>query len=133
MKELGAEQDRLLVAAANAIEEWQQRVPQQRQLADAAAFLDLRASFSSFMQEVDALILPVLAEPAMRHGTAWPNTHKDRGEEAYAYCYFCLLAGQHPAGTVRVGSTKGGLPVGVQVIGRRYREDVVLRIRASWN
>ena len=46
----------------------------------------------------------------------------------FAYCYFCLLMGEHPAGTVRVAATSSGLPVGVQVIGRRFREDIVLRI-----
>ncbi len=128
VRELGAEKDPLICAAIDWIDAWQRRVPEQVQRKDAAAFVDLQNDFSRFMEHVDALILPVHAQAAMQHGTSWPRDPEERCEEKYAYCYFCQLLGQHPAGTVRVGTTKEGLPVGVQVVGARYREDVILRI-----
>jgi Asp-tRNA(Asn)/Glu-tRNA(Gln) amidotransferase A subunit family amidase len=70
MRDLGAERDPLLIAAVTAIRAWQQSVPRQTQQADAARFVELQQRFSVFMDDVDALLLPVLAEPAMKHGEA---------------------------------------------------------------
>jgi aspartyl-tRNA(Asn)/glutamyl-tRNA(Gln) amidotransferase subunit A len=33
----------------------------------------------------------------------------------------------HPAATVRAGLSRRGLPVGLQIVGPRHREDLVLR------
>jgi aspartyl-tRNA(Asn)/glutamyl-tRNA(Gln) amidotransferase subunit A len=33
----------------------------------------------------------------------------------------------HPAATLRVGMSKAGLPIGLQIVGPRHREDLVLR------
>ncbi len=46
--------------------------------------------------------------------------------EAVAFTYPFNLSG-HPAATVRVGLTNVGLPAGLQIIGPRYRDDLVLQ------
>jgi Asp-tRNA(Asn)/Glu-tRNA(Gln) amidotransferase A subunit family amidase len=45
---------------------------------------------------------------------------------AVAFTYPFNLSG-HPAATVRVGLTKTGLPVGLQIVGPRHRDDLVLQ------
>ncbi len=45
---------------------------------------------------------------------------------AVAFTYPFNLSG-HPAATVRAGLTKTGLPVGLQIVGPRYRDDLVLQ------
>jgi aspartyl-tRNA(Asn)/glutamyl-tRNA(Gln) amidotransferase subunit A len=45
---------------------------------------------------------------------------------AVAFTYPFNLSG-HPAATVRVGLTKKGLPAGLQIVGPRHRDDLVLQ------
>ncbi|MFH1242529.1 MAG: amidase [Pseudomonadota bacterium] len=45
---------------------------------------------------------------------------------AVAFTYPFNLSG-HPAASVRVGLTKAGLPVGLQIVGPRHRDDLVLQ------
>ena len=46
--------------------------------------------------------------------------------DAVAFTYPFNLSG-HPAATVRAGLTANGLPVGLQIIGPRYGDDLVLQ------
>jgi aspartyl-tRNA(Asn)/glutamyl-tRNA(Gln) amidotransferase subunit A len=50
---------------------------------------------------------------------------------AVAFTYPFNLSG-HPAATVRVGLTKRGLPVGLQIIAPRHRDDLVLQAAYSY-
>ena len=43
-----------------------------------------------------------------------------------AFTYPFNLSG-HPAATVRAGFTDNGLPVGLQIVARRHRDDLVLQ------
>ena len=46
--------------------------------------------------------------------------------DAVAFTYPFNLSG-HPAATVRAGMSANGLPAGLQIIGPRYRDDLVLQ------
>ncbi len=46
--------------------------------------------------------------------------------DAVAFTYPFNLSG-HPAATVRAGLSANGLPAGLQIIGPRYRDDLVLQ------
>ncbi|MFN2376812.1 MAG: amidase family protein [Candidatus Binatia bacterium] len=39
----------------------------------------------------------------------------------------------HPAATVRAGFTDAGLPAGLQIVGPRHRDDLVLRASAAYD
>lgn len=71
----------------------------------------------------DAFLCPVMRRPAAKHGQMW-NWHEPV-ECGWVYAVaWCL-----PSGVVRCGtSADGGLPIGINVIGSRYREDVALRV-----
>jgi amidase len=78
-----------------------------------------RAAMLAFMRQYDAILCPVDAEPAGVHGPV-------RGS-SYTYTY--NLTGW-PSVVVRAGTSPEGLPIGVQVIGRPWREDVTLALAA---
>lgn len=84
--------------------------------------LDLfRSQMLSFMESCDVIICPVNALPAMPHGAI--------SEQLPSVSYTCTynLTGW-PGAVVRVGTTAEGLPIGVQVVARPWREDVALKV-----
>jgi amidase len=79
----------------------------------------LRSAMLSWMARYDVIICPVCAHPAPPHGVF------ERATSSYVKPY--NLTGW-PAGSVRGGTSSEGLPIGVQVVGRPWREDVVLAV-----
>jgi hypothetical protein len=56
------------------------------------------------------------------------------GEFYDDFCHFCYpfnLTGQ-PAMSVPMGVAEDDLPVGLQIVGRRFSDDLVLRAAAAW-
>jgi hypothetical protein len=73
---------------------------------------------------------------AFEHGRTGPVTIGGQpiGDFYDDYCHFCYpfnLTGQ-PAMSVPMGAAERGLPVGLQIVGRRFEDDVVLRAAAAW-
>jgi amidase len=75
-----------------------------------------RRAFITFMADYDLILTPAAAEPAVAHGA--PG-----GSIAYTLAY--SLTGW-PAVVVRAGATGAGLPIGVQLVARPWRDDVAL-------
>jgi amidase len=84
-----------------------------------------RSRMLTFMENYDVILCPVCAFPALPHGT-WFDDDKFLG---FMYTTTYNLTGW-PAASVRCGTTADGLPIGVQVVGRPWREDVVLAVAA---
>jgi len=82
-----------------------------------------QSTMLSFMGKYDAIVCPVCAYPAMYHGT----TFNDDMLPAFSYTMSYNLTGW-PAAVVRVGTSPEGLPIGVQVVARPWREDVALAV-----
>ncbi|MEM7016731.1 MAG: amidase [Pseudomonadota bacterium] len=80
-----------------------------------------RSRMLAFMDNYDAIISPVNTHTAVPHG--WVGTHF--ADFSYTYAY--NLTGW-PGVVVRVGEDAQGLPIGVQVIAKPWREDVALKI-----
>jgi amidase len=82
-----------------------------------------RSAMLTFMDKYDVILCPVNAYPAMLHGTTF------EAEKRYAFSYTSpyTLTGW-PSVTVRGGTSPEGLPIGVQVIARPWREDVALAV-----
>lgn len=74
----------------------------------------------SFMQPYDIILCPVNASPAPFHGGT-------RSGFDFSYTFAYNVAGW-PAAVIRAGTTSTGLPIGVQVVGKPWREDVVLAV-----
>ena len=78
-----------------------------------------RAEMFAFWQRYGVILCPACAMPAMPHGTSWANS------TAFGYTMAYNLTGW-PGVVVRAGTSPEGLPIGVQVVARPWREDVAL-------
>ena len=90
--------------------------------ADAVERADrLERTAASWLERTPVLLAPAASEPAFE---------LDTDRDVFSLFEHCKLASALglPAAVVPVGRTLGGLTVGVQVIGRRGREDEVLAV-----
>jgi Asp-tRNA(Asn)/Glu-tRNA(Gln) amidotransferase A subunit family amidase len=86
------------------------------------------------LERFDALLCPTMsqvARPVDEDDFVW---YEDRGDGLYhgldMTCQFNFVS-QCPALSVPAGWTESGLPIGLQIVARRYRDDQVLRIGAA--
>jgi aspartyl-tRNA(Asn)/glutamyl-tRNA(Gln) amidotransferase subunit A len=80
----------------------------------------------------DVLVTPTLPIPAFEAGVDVPPGSEDPDWPSWTPFTFPFNLTQQPAGTVSCGFTSGGLPVGLQIVGPRYRDAVVLRAMAAY-
>jgi aspartyl-tRNA(Asn)/glutamyl-tRNA(Gln) amidotransferase subunit A len=85
----------------------------------------LRQDFEKAYESFDALITPVSPTPAFKIGEKASDPLQMYLSDIFSVTM--SLAGV-PALSVPCGTTSGGLPVGLQICGRPYREDQVLQI-----
>lgn len=85
-----------------------------------------------FFLRYDLLLTPTLAHPPFAAGTERPADAPAGSRLAWvAFTYPFNLTGQ-PAATVPCGFTPDGLPVGLQIVGRRLADATVLRAAAAY-
>lgn len=84
------------------------------------------------MREFPILLCPVAAVPAFRHGErSWQiDGQTVQYLDAWSYTEWFSLVGM-PAAVVRVGQSPEGLPIGVQIVGRPWEEELVLTVAAA--
>jgi amidase len=108
---------------------FEERITQFKPLpiADYTALIErwdlFKSRMLSFWRNYDVLICPVNAHEAIPHGT----TYQGRNLAAYGYTMAFNLTGW-PSAVVRCGTSSNGLPIGVQVVARPWREDVCLAV-----
>jgi Asp-tRNA(Asn)/Glu-tRNA(Gln) amidotransferase A subunit family amidase len=87
---------------------------------------NVRAAITKQMREVPVLLSPVCSAPAFRHGEG--NWQPGTGyRDTMRHSQWLNLAG-FPGAVVPMGSSPEGLPIGVQVIGRPYEDEMVLAV-----
>ncbi|MFC5995731.1 amidase [Pseudonocardia hispaniensis] len=87
-----------------------------------------------FFRRFDLLLTPTLAVPPFEHGIQGPTVIDGRSVDPFYWLSFTLphnMTG-HPAATVPAGFTSEGLPVGLQLVGRRLDDALVLRASAAF-
>jgi aspartyl-tRNA(Asn)/glutamyl-tRNA(Gln) amidotransferase subunit A len=87
-----------------------------------------------FFRSYDLLVTPTLAVPPFEHGLQGPPVIDGREVEAFYWLSFTFpfnFTGQ-PAATVPAGFTQDGLPIGLQIVGRRLDDALVLRASAAY-
>jgi len=88
----------------------------------------LRADLLRQMEDVDVLLSPVASGPAFRHGEGtWRRGERECYLDTMRLSQWLNLAG-FPGGTVPLVKSREGLPIGVQVIGRPWEEELVLAV-----
>lgn len=93
---------------------------------------DVLRAFADVLEEADLLVAPTVACPPVRNAddghTVGPSTIE--GEAVDPQIGWCMTYLQnftgHPAASVPVGRTDDGLPVGLQIMGPRFGEEVIL-------
>jgi len=100
-------------------------------LADHLAAQDGRAQLASRLSQFfavhDLLLCPAVPTAPFAVGQDVPDPSTQRWVTDWAgYCHPFNL-GQQPAASVPMGLDEDGLPVAVQIVGPKYREDLVLR------
>jgi amidase len=112
------------------LEGWLKKLQPYRTTMDGFAgyWADLdrfRARMFAFLEDFDAILSPVYPQAALPHG----SSIEERTFQGFSYTMTHNLTGW-PAAVVRCGQTAAGLPIGVQIAARPWREDVALRIAA---
>ena len=84
------------------------------------------------MRKYPILICPTASVPAFLHGEReWQIDGKIvKYLDAWSYCEWFNLLG-FPAAVVPMGYSKQGLPIGVQIVGRPWEEELVLAVAAA--
>jgi len=82
-----------------------------------------RSAMLSFLKEYDVILCPVCAYAAQPHGVSL----KAEKVLAFSYTMTYNLTGW-PSAVVRCGSSQEGLPIGMQIVSRPWREDVALAV-----
>jgi Asp-tRNA(Asn)/Glu-tRNA(Gln) amidotransferase A subunit family amidase len=88
----------------------------------------------AFFERYDLLLTPTAATPAFPLGVLWPTEIDGQavGREAgSAFTFPFNMTGQ-PAASVPCGFTRSGLPIGLQIVGRRFDDATVLRASAAF-
>ncbi|HAX76909.1 MAG TPA: amidase [Cyanobacteria bacterium UBA11372] len=90
------------------------------------------AEIDAALEPWDVWLMPVAATPAFTHRPAWSAI--DVAGKSYphgiangAYTMPFNLSG-HPAVVIPIGKTQNGLPMGLQIVGKRWREMELLAI-----
>jgi Asp-tRNA(Asn)/Glu-tRNA(Gln) amidotransferase A subunit family amidase len=104
-------------------------------LALTSAWIDrdiLRAEVLGEMETHPVLICPVASIPAFRHGErSWMIDGTEVSYlDAMSYTQWFNVLG-NPAAVVPAGRSREGLPIGVQIVGRPFEEELVLSVAAA--
>ena len=96
--------------------------------ADAmAARAALIAQLAAFHRDHDVLLTPTMPTLPPRTDVVYHSPGFDRWDHAVPFTVPFNLTGQ-PAASLPVGVSASGLPIGLQVVAARWREDLVLRV-----
>jgi Asp-tRNA(Asn)/Glu-tRNA(Gln) amidotransferase A subunit family amidase len=88
----------------------------------------------AFFEKYDLLLCPTVATVAFELGILWPSAIDGKPvdrEAGSAFTFPFNMTGQ-PAATVPCGFTRDGLPIGLQIVGRRFDDVTVLRAAAAF-
>ncbi len=85
-------------------------------------------------EKVDLLVTPTVPFDPPPAGGPFPEETEGRQQFPAAVASFTVPfnLSWHPAATVRVGLSKAGLPIGLQIVGPRFREDLVLQLARAF-
>lgn len=98
----------------------------------------LRAQLNAWCAEVfaeyDALVTPTVPYDPPPAGGPFPEETEGRPQILAGVASFTIPfnLSWHPAATVRVGLSRAGLPMGMQIVGPRHRDDLVLQLARAF-
>jgi aspartyl-tRNA(Asn)/glutamyl-tRNA(Gln) amidotransferase subunit A len=91
----------------------------------------IQQAWRDMFDSIDVLIAPTLAAPALRVDkpeVTWPDGSTEAATDAYVRLSAPANVTGLPALSVPCGFTTGGLPIGMQLVGRPFAEPTLLRV-----
>ncbi len=125
---LGAGQRALLDPGLREIRGMGARVSALEYLAAVDVRMDLGRRMGAFHSRYDVLVTPSVPVTAFEAGVEVPRGAGCRRWTGWTPFTYPFNLTQQPAASVPVGVDGEGLPVGLQVVAARHRDDVVLRV-----
>jgi aspartyl-tRNA(Asn)/glutamyl-tRNA(Gln) amidotransferase subunit A len=120
-----ADRDRL-DEGFNMIADMGERIP----LAEYCEAMDRRAEIGlrsqEFFQNYDLLLTPTVAIPAFKTGQVSPDINERTDWMSWTPFTYPFNLTQQPAASIPCGFTSQGLPIGLQIVSAKYRDDIVL-------
>lgn len=92
----------------------------------------LGLTMNLFHQDWDLLLTPTVAIAPFEAGRDVPSGSADPGWPSWTPFTYPFNLTQQPAGTIPCGFTAAGLPVGLQIVGPRYGDALVLAAMAAY-
>ncbi len=91
---------------------------------------EIEFELAELFTDIDVLLTPTSAMPAFAAEGPMPTELDGRRLPRAGAVPFAMLANLYglPACSVPAGRTAGGLPIGLQIVGSRHADDVVLRL-----
>jgi aspartyl-tRNA(Asn)/glutamyl-tRNA(Gln) amidotransferase subunit A len=93
---------------------------------------DLGRRMKAFHQEYDVLLTPTLPIVAFEAGHVAPPGWDQTDWMPWSPFSFPFNLTQQPAASIPCGFTSSGLPVGLQIVGDKYADDIVLRVARAF-
>ena len=93
---------------------------------------DLGRRSSRFLADWDVLLTPSLPIPAFGAGRDVPEDSGLDGWSSWTPFTYPFNLTQQPAATVPCGFTRSGLPIGLQIVGPRHGDALVLRVARAY-
>ena len=90
------------------------------------------SAMCAFMEDYDFLLTPATATPAFDTGKLTPLDDDGNAWMAWTPYSFPFNLSQQPAASINCGFTSDGLPVGLQIVGRKYDDAGVLIASAAY-
>lgn len=92
----------------------------------------LGAQMAKFHTEFDVLLTPAVAVTAFETGRVAPTGMDETSWTGWTPFSFPFNLTQQPAASIPCGLTSSGLPVGLQIVAAKYRDDLVLRVARAY-
>lgn len=93
---------------------------------------ELRVAMGAFHQHWDLLLTPTVAVAAFEAGRNVPAGWPDHRWPTWTPFTYPFNLTQQPAATLACGFTAAGLPVGLQIVGPRHADTLVLRAASAY-
>ena len=88
---------------------------------------ELGIHMGKFHAEYDLLLTPTLPIPAFEGAREVPKGWRHKRWTSWTPFTYPFNLTQQPAASVPCGFTRAGLPIGLQIVGARYKDALVLR------
>jgi aspartyl-tRNA(Asn)/glutamyl-tRNA(Gln) amidotransferase subunit A len=123
-----AEKHALLEPGFNHFADLGERIPHMEYIKAMNKRAALGAHMAKFHTEFDVLLTPTMPIAAFETGRLTPSGLDQTSWTVWTPFSFPFNLTQQPAASIPCGLTSSGLPVGLQIVAAKYRDDLVLRV-----